>query len=116
EPNRVRLRTHFANLPTDKVAAYVMKCVCLPDPVTGQTTEVDHVRLFRNRPGLRWEQRVHEQILPAIRRLGGEVVLSDIRIQHTGYQDQGLRRQKLQRDLRLLKLEEAEQPEHPFTL
>ncbi len=116
EQNRDKLRAFFANLPTEKVVAYVMKCVCLPDPVTGQSTEVDHVRLFRNRPELRWEHRVHEQIMPSIRRLGSEVVLSDVRIQHTGYQDREVRRQKLQRDLRLLKLEEAERPEHPFTL
>ncbi len=116
QPNRTRLRALFANLPAEKVAACVMKCVCLPDPETGQATEVDHVRLFRNRPGLCWEHRVHEQILPSIRRLGGDVVLTGVRIQHTGYQDRAVRERKLQRDLRLLKLEEAEQPEHPFTL
>ena len=31
-------------------------------------TIVDHVKLIRNRPDLRFEGRIHEQILPAIRR------------------------------------------------
>jgi hypothetical protein len=32
---------------------------------------VDHVRLFRNHPKIRWRYRVHEQILPAIREQEG---------------------------------------------
>ena len=92
ETNRARLRALFGSLPDDGPAAYVMKCVCLPDPATGQTTEVDHVRLFRHHPELRWEHRVHEQVLPALRRRGGHVCLTDSRIRHTGYQDAALRR------------------------
>ncbi len=59
---------------------------------------------------------MHEQILPAIRQQQGTVRWSDVVIQHTGYQDPALRQRKLQRDLRLLHLEAAEQPDHPFTL
>src|SRR5205085_9412231 len=76
----------------------------------------DHIRLFRNHPDLRWRYRVHEQILPAVRRLHGEVRWSDVVIHHVGYQDAALRRRKLDRDLRLLNLENAEQPDDPFTL
>jgi GT2 family glycosyltransferase/tetratricopeptide (TPR) repeat protein len=115
EENRQKLRALFANLPDGNVA-YVMKCLCLPDPVSRTATVVDHVRLFRNHPQLRWEHRVHEQILASVRRSGGEVRWAGVVIHHTGYQDPSLRRQKLQRDLRLLKLEETEQPNHPFTL
>jgi tetratricopeptide (TPR) repeat protein len=79
-------------------------------------TVVDHVRLFRNRPDLRWEHRVHEQILPAVRRVRAEVRWADVVIQHTGYQDAEVRARKLQRDLRLLHLEYEEQPDDPFTL
>jgi tetratricopeptide (TPR) repeat protein len=113
--NREKLRTLFANLPSANVA-YVMKCLCLPDPVSKTATIVDHVRLFRHHPESRWEHRVHEQILPSVRRLKGDIRWSDIVIHHTGYQDPALRRRKLDRDLRLLKLEESEQPDHPFTL
>ncbi len=115
EANRTQLRQLFANLPNANVA-YVMKCLCLPDPQTSTATVVDHVRLFRNHPAIRWQYRVHEQILPAIRRQGGEVRWTDVVIQHTGYQDPALRRRKLERDLRLLQLEDAEHPDDPFTL
>jgi glycosyltransferase involved in cell wall biosynthesis/Flp pilus assembly protein TadD len=115
DENRARLRNLFASL-RDENAAYVMKCRCLPDPHTEATTEVDHLRLFRNRPDLRWEFRIHEQILPAVRAAGGDVRWSDVVILHTGYQDPALRGRKLQRDLRLLMLEQAERPDCPFAL
>ena len=115
EANRGKLRALFAELKQEN-AAFCMKCLCLPDPDTGNATVVDHVRLFRNDPALRWEHRVHEQILPAIRRRGGEVKWCDVMIHHAGYQDAALRKKKLQRDLRLLESERAELGEHPFTL
>jgi tetratricopeptide (TPR) repeat protein len=115
ETNREKLRQHFAGLPAGNVA-YSMKCRCLPDPVTGTATTVDHVRLFRNHPRIRWRYRIHEQILGAVRDSGGEVLWADVVILHTGYTDPDLRRRKLQRDLRLLEMERADQPHDPFTL
>jgi glycosyltransferase involved in cell wall biosynthesis/Flp pilus assembly protein TadD len=115
EDNRVRLHALFAGLAVDNVA-FVMQCLCLPDPATGVATAVDHVRLFRNLPELRWSYRVHEQILPAVRRCRGEVRRTDVVIQHTGYQDPAMRARKLERDLHLLQLENAERPDDPFTL
>src|SRR5439155_24590556 len=56
EDNRGRLRALLAGLQDDN-AAYVMKCLCLPDG-SGTATLVDHVRLFRNRPDIRWRYRV----------------------------------------------------------
>jgi GT2 family glycosyltransferase/tetratricopeptide (TPR) repeat protein len=115
DDNRGRLRDLFAGLDGDN-AAYAMQCRCLPDPLTGATTVVDHVRLFRNHPEIRWRYRVHEQILPAVRATGGAVRWADVVIDHVGYQDPALRRRKLDRDLRLLHLEDAEHPDDPFTL
>ena len=100
----------------DENVAYAMKCRCLPDPDTGTATIVDHVRLFQNRPELRWQYRVHEQILPAVRRLGGAVRAADIVIQHVGYLDAALRGRKQERDSRLLELDRAEHPDDPFIL
>jgi tetratricopeptide (TPR) repeat protein len=77
---------------------------------------VDHVRLFRNHPQVRWKYRVHEQILPSIRAVGGQVRWSDVVIRHLGYRDPALRGRKLERDLRLLRREVADQPDDPFTL
>lgn len=101
------------------VLGYVMQVHC---PGAGEAgsldvTEVDHVKMFRNRPDLRFDGRIHEQILPAIRRAGGDVVFTDIFVTHTGYDHspEG-QRKKLERDLRILHLELGERPDHPFTL
>jgi GT2 family glycosyltransferase/tetratricopeptide (TPR) repeat protein len=115
EDNRRKLRDLFGRLNGEN-AAYAMKCLCLPDQQTGTVTAVDHIRLFRNHPGIRFEHRVHEQILSAVRRVGSEIRFSDVAVHHTGYCDQSLRRKKLERDLRLLNLEQAERPDDPFTL
>jgi glycosyltransferase involved in cell wall biosynthesis/Tfp pilus assembly protein PilF len=115
EPNRAKLRALLARLG-DENAAYSLKCFCLPEGRRDDATVVDHIRLFRNHPAIRWEHRVHEQILPGVRRVGGEVRFADVVIQHTGYCDPALRQRKLDRDRRLVELELAEQPNHPFTL
>ena len=115
DENRRRLRELFARLK-DENAAFVMKCLCLPDAVSGMATVVDHMRLFRNHPEIRWVHRIHEQILGGVRRTGGEVRWSDVVIHHAGYQDPALRGRKLERDLRLLRLEDQDRPDHPFTL
>jgi len=52
-------------------AAYVVKCSCDPgQDGSGGDTVVDHIRLFPLREDVRWTYRVHEQILPALRRAG----------------------------------------------
>jgi len=104
-----------------RVLGFVMQVHCPGGREEGgpehNVTVVDHVKLFRNRPGLRFDGRIHEQLLPAIRRAGGEVAWTDVYVVHSG-SDQSAEAQekKLQRDLRLLELELAERPEHPFTL
>ncbi len=115
EDNRAKLRALFASLRDENVA-YSVKCRCLPEGPGSPETLVDHIRLFRNRPDIRWKYRIHEQILPAVRNAGGHVRWSGAVVRHTGYCDAALRRRKLGRDLRLLELEHAEQPEEPFTL
>jgi glycosyltransferase involved in cell wall biosynthesis/Flp pilus assembly protein TadD len=115
EENARRLAHLFASLKPEMVA-YTLRCLCLPDHETGQATVVDHVRLFPNRKELRWDFRVHEQILPALNALGARIGWADIVIHHTGYQDAGLRRRKLDRDRRLLDLELKDRPDHPYAL
>jgi tetratricopeptide (TPR) repeat protein len=70
------------------------------------------VRLFRRVTGIRFEGRVHEQIVPSIRRAGGTVLpRSGIVIHHFGCAEPGPKRQERQeRDLRLLLMEVAERP------
>lgn len=116
EVNRAKLRQLFASLRKGEMQGTSMKCVCLPDPITGTTTAVDHIRLFPRYPQIRWKYRIHEQILPSIRQQDGQVQFADIYIHHVGYQDAALRTKKLERDLRLLNMENAENPDDPFTL
>ncbi len=77
---------------------------------------LDQVRLFPRHPQIRWEYRIHEQILPAVRRRGGEVRWTDIIIEHVGYMNDNVRGEKLKRNIRLLRLDEAERPFDSFTL
>jgi hypothetical protein len=77
---------------------------------------VDHVRLFRNQPDIRWRYRVHEQILPAVRQAVGMVRAADVVIDHLGYQDPAAQAAKNERNLRLLRRDLAEHPTDPFIL
>jgi GT2 family glycosyltransferase/Tfp pilus assembly protein PilF len=97
-------------------SAYVMKCLSVQPGETQHGTVVDHMRLFRNQPDVRWKYRVHEQILPALRATAAEVIFTDIVIQHTGYVDPAYTSQKLERNLRLLHLDHAEHPNDPYIL
>jgi len=82
----------------------------------GSATLVGQVRLFRNHPDIRWDYRVHEQILPSLKRAGHAIRFTDLAIEHTGYLDPTLRHKKLERNLRLLHLDLAERPNDAFTL
>jgi tetratricopeptide (TPR) repeat protein len=115
DDNRGKLRALFAGLKNE-CAAYVMKQRSVPEHAGNSATVVDQVRLFRNRPEIRWRYRVHEQILPALRAARHEVRFTDICLEHTGYQDPALLQGKTERNLRLLYLQEAEDPDDPFTL
>lgn len=79
------------------------------------STVVDHVKVLRNFHGLRFEGRIHEQILPSIRRAGGQVSWTDAYVIHSGadYSPEG-NQKKLKRDLRLLRMDLKDRPRHPF--
>jgi GT2 family glycosyltransferase/Tfp pilus assembly protein PilF len=80
-------------------------------------TRVDHIKLFRNVPGLQFEGRIHEQILPSLRKLGGELARCNAVVHHSGYDmsEEGQAR-KRERDFKLLELDYKERPDHPFVL
>jgi GT2 family glycosyltransferase/tetratricopeptide (TPR) repeat protein len=101
------------------VLGYLMQVHCPGNQENGNADvlAVDHVKMFRNRPELRFEGRIHEQILLAIRRAGGTVEWTNIFVVHSGSdQSPEGRAKKQERDLRLLHLQNAEQPDHTFTL
>lgn len=80
-------------------------------------TRVDHVKVFRNFRGIHFEGRIHEQNLPSIRAIGGEVARIDAVVLHSGYDtsEQG-QKKKAERDRTLLGLDFSERPKHPFVL
>jgi hypothetical protein len=96
-------------------AAYVVRCACDPSlDGTGGETVVDHIRLFPLRSDVRWTYRVHEQILPALRKVDVPVRWTDVIVRHTGYVDTALRARKLDRDTRLLRVDLEDHPQDPF--
>jgi glycosyltransferase involved in cell wall biosynthesis len=116
-PEREKLRALIESLDPDRPAAFVVRCACDPgsDGSGGQTV-VDHIRLFPRRDDVRWTYRVHEQILPALKRAGIPVRWTDLVVRHTGYTDPVLRARKLDRDTRILRAELDERPDDPFVL
>ncbi len=128
DANRGKVKDLLAEIKTSEVKtsevlktsevwgqAYVM--VQRSHHAAGQTgSRVQQVRLFPRHPEVRWEYRVHEQLLPSLRRAGFGVRFTDIVIEHTGYVDPALRDRKMERNLRLLHLDQAERPDDPFTL
>ncbi|MGO8745387.1 MAG: glycosyltransferase [Thermoguttaceae bacterium] len=114
---RLRELAHAPHEPG--VLGYVVQVRCPghEDEAGEGETVVDHIKLFRSLPQLRFEFRIHEQVLPAIRRLRGQVAWSGIHVVHSGADQtpQG-RCRKYERDLRILDLELRERPDHPFVL
>ncbi len=98
------------------VTAFVVPVQFVEEGV-GQGTRVDHVKLIRRSPNLAFEGRIHEQILPSIRVAGGEIVRSSAYVLHSGYDSspEG-QAKKRERDIKLLHLDIAERPDHPFVL
>jgi GT2 family glycosyltransferase len=116
-PEREKLQSLLRSLRASDQTAYVVRCACDPgEDGSGGNTVVDHVRLFPLREDVRWTYRVHEQMLPALMRLGIPVRWSDVTVRHTGYKDAALRARKLDRDRKILREQFAERPDDPFTL
>lgn len=100
----------------EAVLGYTMQVRC-PGEGPNDWTVVDHVKLFRNHPEIRFEFCIHEQLLPSIRRLGGSVGWTDLYVTHSGSDPTpAARRRKCERDLRILQKEIQQRPNHPFAL
>ena len=116
ELNGQKLRLIADGSHNPRTLGYVMQVRC-PGPDGEGETVVDHVKLIRNHPELRFEFRIHEQVLPAIRRLGGLVVWTDAFVVHSGADHSEFGRcRKYERDLRILNFDLAERGERPFVL
>jgi Flp pilus assembly protein TadD len=113
QDNRRKLKALFGQL-IDETVGYNMWTALVSG--TAIPKRVDHVRLFRHHRGIRWRYRVHEQLRWSIFEQGGSVRDTDLTIEHTGYQDAALTRRKSDRNLRLLTMELADQPNNPDVL
>ncbi|AMV40953.1 glycosyltransferase family 2 protein [Planctomyces sp. SH-PL62] len=111
---RRRLRSLFDGL-VDTDEAYVASVRSnIPGAPTGFV--VDQVRLFPRNDAVRWSGKIHEQILPALERVGVGVRWTDVIITHTGYSDPEVDKRKSERKVSLLLEELQETPDDPFTL
>lgn len=72
-------------------------------------------RLFQNRPDLRYEGIIHEQIILSAQRTGMPLGNSHARIIHRGYLNQYMdQRDKHQRNLAILLEQEKQEPKNPY--
>ncbi|MBI5115350.1 glycosyltransferase, partial [Candidatus Poribacteria bacterium] len=74
--------------------------------------EFIQLRLFPNLVGIAWEGRIHEQILPSMKRKGLEFeLLAEASIIHTGYNDANILKKKTLRNIALLEKEQECRPD-----
>jgi tetratricopeptide (TPR) repeat protein len=118
--NGAALRSLADHIHPSSTMGFVMQVLCPPtdgETQYGTSVAVDHVKLLRNLPTICFTGRIHEQVLPAIRKLGGDVTWSNIRVEHSGSDRSPEGRSRKQaRDLRLLELELADDPDNSFVL
>jgi glycosyltransferase involved in cell wall biosynthesis len=110
-----RLRQCFAQLGNES-QAYLMNTACWFEHACEGSRLITHARLFRRDERIGWRGRVHEQIAPSLTNLGYELVWSDVQIDHTGYQDPVTEQRKLARNLQLLRMDYAVDPNDTSTL
>ncbi len=74
------------------------------------------IRLFQRLPGVSFQSRIHEQVLPSITELGLKTAsISAPAILHYGYTPEQMQsKNKLDRTIKMLKREVEEFPEDPF--
>jgi tetratricopeptide (TPR) repeat protein len=87
----------------------------------GKTLGVMMVRLFRNLPGIRYENVIHEQVTPSLQRIGAPLGLvlasADVEVEHHGYTDEVMNeRGKNERNERLFQKQLAQAPDDVYGL
>ncbi|MCF6154460.1 MAG: glycosyltransferase [Candidatus Brocadia sp.] len=90
---------------------------CIPQQAGNVATALysEYCRLFRRHPAIRFEGKIHEQILPAIERQGGKVLCTDIVIHHWAYAaSEEKKYRRAERNLRYLLTELDRVQDDPF--
>jgi len=85
----------------------------------GKTLGVMMVRLFRNLPGLAYQNVIHEQVTPSLQRLGQPLGLAllagEVVVEHHGYTDEVMdQRGKNERNERLFEKQLAQAPDDVY--
>jgi glycosyltransferase involved in cell wall biosynthesis len=111
--NRPKLRSLLGRLGQEPLAYFMWSALVWE---SGEISTVDHVRLFRNLPQIRWKYRVHEQLIYRADWLTGVARASDIVIRHAGYFQAAGTKSKMERNLRLLELDLHENARDPAVL
>ncbi len=95
------LKKHFS---TGRAFYFILENV----DETGPSWSCYQLRCVPNRPDVRFEGRVHEQLYPSVERAGIEGVLTDIVVRHYGYRERGKFLEKTRRNLAILDKERLE--------
>lgn len=109
---RTSLEKYFAALDHETMGC-VLPCICDGDRAG---VVLSHLRCYPNRPEIRWDYRLHEQIIPSLTAAGIKLAWADAPIHHTGYSDPRVLAGKNERNLRIVAAELAERPEDAFVL
>ncbi|MDR1812532.1 MAG: glycosyltransferase [Candidatus Fibromonas sp.] len=96
------LRKKLGRETPNKVISLVV-CNSANEGKTG--VRFSQIRVFPNNPKIRFEGRIHEQILPSIRRLKLIEEKSSLEVFHTGYEDPAVLKKKQARNLDLFREE-----------
>ena len=94
--------------------AYYIDIVNFPDD-PDNTVVSKRLGLFRRRPDIRFESRIHEQVDWSVARARLRVEYSDVRLLHYGYNPEvRLAKNKSERNRKLIQLCLMERPDNPF--
>ncbi len=120
DPENGRKLRELANRPLDQSPmAYVMQ-VHYTGPDAGERGDVkiyNQVKMFRNDPRIQFDGRLHMDVMPSIQRFRGRVERTDVFVVHSGCDHTPeAQRRRFERNLRIMRLEEAERPDNPLTL
>jgi len=117
--NIARMASLLEGLGPDSPDVFTFQVLSPVAPNVNSGGWVTHGRLFRRTANLHWERRIHEELVPIDRsnpHAKPSIGWSGLVVRHVGYEDPLRRRRKLYRDLRLLQLDYAINPDDPLTL
>jgi len=105
-----KIRRLKGGFPFRKNEAYYF-IINSQSPIDGETLFYQ-IRIFPKADGVKFEGKIHEQVVYNLQRLGLRLVNTDIHVRHSGYQDLTTIQEKSERNLRILLKELEKDPEN----